>query len=50
LSDPTVDDFRATAEAMRWDISSARATSWEEFGRKVQLLVENTTKIPARIG
>ncbi|MCA1488977.1 MULTISPECIES: hypothetical protein [unclassified Bradyrhizobium] len=42
--DPLVEKYRATAEALRWDISSARATSWEEFGQKVQLLVDNTTE------
>ncbi|MBH5371464.1 hypothetical protein [Bradyrhizobium glycinis] len=39
-----VDLLRTTAEEIRWDISLARAASWEEFGRKVQLLVDNTTE------
>lgn len=41
-ADPATDAFRSTAEALLYDI--ARAASWEEFGRKVQLLVDQTTE------
>lgn len=37
-------ELRATADVLLWDISQARATSWDEFGRKVQLLVDQTTE------
>ncbi|MDA9410003.1 hypothetical protein XH80_25655 [Bradyrhizobium sp. CCBAU 45384] len=43
-SDPVVDKFRATAEQMLLDITLARAATWEEFGQKVQLLVDQTTE------
>jgi hypothetical protein len=39
-----VDNLRETAEEMLYDITLTRATSWEEFGRKVLLLVDQTTE------
>jgi hypothetical protein len=39
-----VDSLRETAEGMPYDITLTRAASWEEFGRKVQILVDQTTE------
>ncbi|MCP3402830.1 MULTISPECIES: hypothetical protein [unclassified Bradyrhizobium] len=39
-----VDNLRKTAEEVLYDITLTRAASWEEFGRKVQLLVDQTTE------
>jgi hypothetical protein len=39
-----VGNLRETAEEMLYDITRTRAASWEEFGRKVQLLVDQTTE------
>jgi hypothetical protein len=39
-----VDSLRDTAEGVLYDITLARAASWEEFGRKVQILVDQTTE------
>jgi hypothetical protein len=44
LSGRVVDSLRESAEEVRYDITMARATSWEEFGRKVQLLVDETSE------
>jgi hypothetical protein len=44
LSSGVVDNLRKTAEEMLYDITLTRAASWEEFGRKVQLLVDQTTE------
>jgi hypothetical protein len=43
-SSGAVDNLRETAEEMLYDITLTRATSWEEFGRKVLLLVDQTTE------
>jgi hypothetical protein len=37
-------NLREAAEAILYDITLTRATSWEEFGLKVQLLVDQTTE------
>jgi hypothetical protein len=39
-----VDSLRETAEEILYDITLTRAASWEEFGRKVLLLVDQTTE------
>lgn len=44
LSGGVVDSLRDAANEMLYDIASVRATSWEEFGRKVQLLVDETVE------
>ncbi|MET4847007.1 hypothetical protein [Bradyrhizobium japonicum] len=37
-------NLRETAEELLYDITQARAATWEEFGRKVQILVDQTTE------
>ncbi|MCS3895588.1 hypothetical protein M2171_004721 [Bradyrhizobium japonicum USDA 38] len=38
------DNLREAAEELLYDITQARAATWEEFGRKVQILVDQTTE------
>lgn len=38
-----VNSLPEAAEELLYDIAMARAANWEEFGRKVQLLVDQTT-------
>ncbi|MCS3503411.1 hypothetical protein M2189_007073 [Bradyrhizobium japonicum] len=44
LSSAAVDNLRETAEEVLYDITLTRAATWAEFGRKVQLLVDQTTE------
>lgn len=37
-------NLREAAEELLYDITQARAATWEEFGRKVQILVDQTTE------
>ena len=38
------DTLREAAEDLLYDVSMARAATWDEFGRKVQLMVDQTTE------
>jgi hypothetical protein len=44
LPSSVIDNLREAAEEMLYKITLTRAASWEEFGRKVQLLVDKTTE------